>query len=131
MALDFEKEMTVTEAAIDRNGHVNNVCYVEWMQDVAIAHSRSWGIDDWMTEQNATWFARRHEIIYVRPVFLAEVLTLKTQIETDQKVRSVRRYQFVRGEELVAEGTTDWVFVDRTTGKPKRIPRELAELVSR
>ena len=32
-------ELVVPDTAIDANGHVNNVQYVQWMQDAAIAHS--------------------------------------------------------------------------------------------
>ena len=43
-------EIVVPESAIDRNGHVNNVRYVQWMQDAAEAHSASLG---WPTERYA------------------------------------------------------------------------------
>ena len=37
----YSKTITVLKEVIDGNGHVNNVVYVQWMQDAAIAHSAS------------------------------------------------------------------------------------------
>jgi len=34
----YSKIITIPEAAIDENGHVNNVVYVQWMQDIAVEH---------------------------------------------------------------------------------------------
>ena len=39
----FSHTFPVTADMIDRQNHVNNVVYVQWMQDVAIAHSRACG----------------------------------------------------------------------------------------
>jgi acyl-CoA thioester hydrolase len=35
----YHHEFTVNEGILDENGHVNNIVYVQWMQDVAIPHS--------------------------------------------------------------------------------------------
>ncbi len=35
----YHHEFTVNEGILDENGHVNNIVYVQWMQDVAILHS--------------------------------------------------------------------------------------------
>ena len=39
----YRHEFTVPESAVDQNGHVNNVVYVQWMQDVAVLHSDAVG----------------------------------------------------------------------------------------
>jgi len=36
----FDLPITVGEGDIDSLGHVNNVVYVRWVQDVAVAHWR-------------------------------------------------------------------------------------------
>ncbi|MBE9064890.1 acyl-ACP thioesterase domain-containing protein [cf. Phormidesmis sp. LEGE 11477] len=35
----YRQNITVPPEAIDENGHLNNVTYVQWMQDIAIAHA--------------------------------------------------------------------------------------------
>ncbi len=37
----FEIDIQVTPADIDRLGHVNNVVYLRWVQDAAVAHWRA------------------------------------------------------------------------------------------
>ena len=39
----FRLEIVVPESTIDANGHVNNVHYVQWMQNAAEAHSAALG----------------------------------------------------------------------------------------
>ena len=38
--MKFSHSFTVEATDIDEQGHVNNVAYVRWMQDVAVAHRR-------------------------------------------------------------------------------------------
>jgi acyl-CoA thioester hydrolase len=39
----YTKSFTIPESTIDKNRHVNNVAYVQWMQDIAIEHYSSIG----------------------------------------------------------------------------------------
>ncbi len=57
-------------------------------------------------------------------------MAVLTWVTNFRKVRSVRKYKFVRTTDnaVIAEGETDWVFVDATTGRPKSIPKEVSSL---
>lgn len=123
----FTHELTVPPEVIDDNGHVNNVAYVQWMQDVAIRHFTALGGAALMERLGAAWVARSHHVEYLRPAFAGELLTVTTWIAGMERVRSLRRYEFARGGQLLAHGATDWVFVDAATGRPKRIPEEMKE----
>ncbi|MEM9478203.1 MAG: thioesterase family protein [Verrucomicrobiota bacterium] len=122
--------LTVDESAIDTNGHVNNVAYVQWMQEVAIAHYESLGWAEETRDQKATWVARSHHIEYKRPAFAGDALSIRTWIATMERATSTRRYEIHRDDELIAEGKTVWVFIDTTTGRPKRIPEAMKALVN-
>ena len=39
----YTKTIVIPQTSIDENGHVNNVAYVQWMQDVAVEHYASMG----------------------------------------------------------------------------------------
>jgi YbgC/YbaW family acyl-CoA thioester hydrolase len=52
------------------------------------------------------------------------VLAVRTWIADFRRVRSLREYSVQAGDRVVAEASTDWVFVDRTTNRPRRIPDE-------
>jgi acyl-CoA thioester hydrolase len=60
---------------------------------------------------------------------------VRTWVTNFRKVRSLRRYRFLRvsDQALLAKGETDWVFVDAASGRPRPIPEEVVacfELVS-
>lgn len=120
--------LVVGRKALDLNGHVNNVQYVQWMQDAAVEHSDRVGCTRLTREAGAMWVARSHTIEYLRPAFQGERITVLTWISNWRKVRSLRKYRFVREADgaLLARGETDWVFVDATSGRPRNIPDEVA-----
>jgi acyl-CoA thioester hydrolase len=123
----YQHEVRVTPEMVDRNGHVNNVAYVQWMQDAAVAHARAAGCTQASRELGATWVVRTHQIEYLRPVFAGDSITVLTWVANFRKVRSLRRYKLVRtgDQAVVAEAETDWVFVDASTGRPRPIPEEV------
>jgi len=73
---------------------------------------------------------RSHRVEYFLPAYEGEEVEVRTWVENIQRVRSLRKYEFVRkadGKTLV-KGETDWVFVDVKSGRPLAIPREVAEV---
>lgn len=124
----FSKQFDVPTAAIDRQGHVSNLAYVGWMQDVAIEHSAAAG---WPMERylglGAGWVVRSHFIEYLRPAFAGERLGIHTWVPRFDQRRTPRRYLFVREEDrrILARAETQWVFVDLTTGRRRPLPEEL------
>jgi len=125
----FIHEVNADESTIDANGHVNNVVFVQWMQDVAIKHWESRGGIDLQQQEQATWVARSHHIEYLSPAQLGDRVTIRTWVANVRRVRSVRRYEFLRAndQQLLAKGETDWVFVDISSGRPKSIPAEFMQ----
>lgn len=126
------KTFFIPQSAIDENGHVNNVAYVQWMQDIAIEHYSSIG---GVVAQgpNATWVVREHRIEYFLPAFVGEEIEIRTWVENIRRVRSLRKYEFIRksDEKTLVRGETDWVFVDAATGRPLAIPIEVSQVFTR
>ena len=122
--------VTVPAAAIDANGHANNIEYVRWFQEAAIAHADATGCTAATIALGASWVIRSHQITYLRPAFAGDSLEVKTWVATFEKVSSIRRYELLRttDDAVLAEGETNWVFVDAATGRPRRIPAEIASL---
>ncbi len=122
----YRIEIKVPPEVVDGNGHVNNVAYVQWMQDVAIGHAEVSGCTAVTRALGATWVARTHRIEYLRPAFGGDTITVTTWVCDFRKVRSLRRYKFVRAADstILAEAETDWVFVD-SRGRPASIPEEV------
>ncbi|MBD0334323.1 MAG: acyl-CoA thioesterase [Cyanobacteria bacterium Co-bin13] len=124
MAPIYQYEFVVPSEVIDENNHINNVAYVQWMQDVAIAHSNHVGGTQATQQVGATWVARSHQIEYLRPGFAGDRLRILTWIADFRKARSRRKYKFLRLEDdtVLATGETDWVFIDIKTGRPRSVP---------
>ena len=126
----YSKTITVTKDFIDENGHVNNVMYVQWMQDAAVRHYEAMGGRVPTQSIGATWVVRSHTVEYLRPAFAGERIRVLTWVVNMRRVRSLRRYRFERfsdGETLV-RGETDWVFIDVATSRPRAVPPEITEL---
>jgi acyl-CoA thioester hydrolase len=130
MSTFYEHHHTVTNAEIDEQGHANNVVYVAWMQDAALAHSAALG---WTAERyqrlGAGWVARSHTIEYLRPAFLGDRIVVQTQVADMKKVTSTRIYRIIRPADgqLLAKAETHWAFISYATGKPTRIPAEITK----
>jgi acyl-CoA thioester hydrolase len=118
----------VTPEAIDDNGHVGNLEYLRWMQEVAIEHSaaQGWPMERYFREQ-VGWVVRSHYIEYLRPAFAGDHLSLHTWLTSMDRSRSVRRYLLHRKGDrgLVAKAETLWAFVDFRTGRVRHIPDDV------
>ena len=128
----FSKTITIPASAIDENGHVNNVAYVQWMQDIAVEHySAIGGVE--AQGNDSTWVVREHKIEYLLPAFLDEQIEIKTWVENIRRVRSLRKYEFVRKSDgkILVKGETDWVFVDVKTGIPRAGPEGVENIFKR
>jgi acyl-CoA thioester hydrolase len=126
----YRYEFTVPESAVDMNGHVNNVVYVQWMQDVAVMHSEAVGGTLAMHAAEGTWVVHSHKIEYRSPAFVGEEVVAHTWVVNFRRVRSIRRHKFFRKSDnrILAMGETEWVFVDGKSGRPKMIPDEIMHL---
>jgi len=126
----YIRSFTIPTAAIDENGHVNNVAYVQWMQDIAIEHYEAIGGLNPMREAGAMWVIREHRIEYLLPAFAGEEIEIKTWVENVRRVRSLRKYEFIRKSDgrVLVRGETDWVFVDAKTGTLRAIPEEVSRV---
>lgn len=127
----YSKAMKIPRDAIDENGHVNNVVYVQWMQDIAVEHYASIGGVEAQGPE-ATWVVREHRVEYLLPAFEGEEIEVRTWVEDVRRVRSLRKYEFVRRSDgkVLVKGETDWVFVDVKTGYPRAVPKEVVETFS-
>jgi acyl-CoA thioester hydrolase len=126
----FSKRFAVPPKAIDVQGHVNNLAYVGWMQDVAIEHSVAvgWPMRRYL-ELGAGWVVRSHFIEYLRPAFAGERLGAHTWVPRFDQRSTPRRYLFLREDDgtVLARAETIWVFVDLASGRRRPIPSELLE----
>lgn len=70
---------------------------------------------------------RSHFIEYLQPCRAGEPIALLTWVADFRKIRSRRKYRFVRASDgtVLAKAETDWVFLDFHRGRPIAIPPEV------
>ena len=124
--MKFSHSFTVSAAEIDAQNHVNNVAYVKWIQDVAVAHW-TYVTNEEMRER-LTWIVTRHEIDYKKPAFENEEIEVTTWVGEPTRVSWERFTEIRRGEDLLVKARSVWCLIDRETLKPTRITAELKNL---
>lgn len=119
--------LVVADDDIDEFGHASNIAYVRWIQDVALSHSITVGLDfEAYRRLGGAFFVRRHEVDYLRPVFRGDRLEVRTSIGSAMAAKCTRLTEIVReGGTVVARATTTWGYVAIATGRPVRIPGEV------
>jgi len=113
----FELPISVQAADIDQLGHVNNVTYLRWVQDAAVAH---WQAAAPAADQAVlAWVVVRHEIDYKRPAFLHDKIVARTWVGTAKRHRFERHTELLRGADrkILARARTIWCPIDKQTGK--------------
>jgi acyl-CoA thioester hydrolase len=117
----FDHPILAGEIDVDANGHVNNVVYLRWVQEAAVAHWTSVAAVE--VRADVSWVVVRHEIDYKRPAFPGDALVARTWVDRITVATTERRCEILRGAdgELLAKSLTVWCAIDPRTGKPRRI----------
>ncbi|MDM1760470.1 thioesterase family protein [Acinetobacter sp. 251-1] len=120
----FDLKLTVQPEHIDILGHVNNVVYVAWMQEVATAHIEALGlgVKDYLELKHAM-VAVEHHVQYRKAALEGDDIILRTWLNDINALFSFRQYAFFRAADhaLLFTGTTKWACVEIATGRPKRL----------
>ncbi|MFB6226944.1 MAG: thioesterase family protein [bacterium] len=109
-------------------GRLSLAGYIRLFQRAATEHSDTLGYtSNWYRNNGTAWMARRHRISVENPVRPEESVIVETEVEDFKRIRSLRCYT-IRVEStntLAAEGYTEWVYLDRNSHKPNRIPEAM------
>jgi acyl-CoA thioester hydrolase len=117
--------VAVEPGDIDVLGHVNNVTYLRWVQDVAVAHWTAFAPAADM--EKLVWVVVRHEIDYKQPARLGDQIVARTWVGHATRVRFERHTELLRASDrtLLAKALTLWCPLDRSTGKPASVSAEV------
>ena len=131
--LVFTVRWPVRGYELDSRGHVNNVVYLSWAEEVATAHAEAAGYGrDWSASRGGGWVIRHTDITYHQPAVYGDEVELTVKVELVKGARGVRRTTIRRVADglLLAEVLTEWVWVRLRDGRPTAAPRELVELAA-
>ena len=128
MPLIHKRTFRVRSYECDAYGHVNNANYLRYMQEAALDASAAVGYDEARyNELGHVWLIRETNIEYLRPLRFGDSVEVTTWVADFRRVRSRRMYELhsVASGEMVAKASTDWVYIERATARPARVPDEM------
>ena len=128
MASNFEISITVTQDDLDELKHVNNVRYVQWIQDISKEH--------WMTVAPETmragviWVVMHHNINYKASAQLNDIIKANTYIDKSGGATCVRIVEMHNAKTniLLVRSSTKWCLLNETTLRPTRISESIKQL---
>lgn len=126
----FSITIRVEPEDIDMLGHVNNVVYLRWVQEAAIAHwSAIAPVDE---QEKLIWVIRRHEIDYKRPALLGDTVLVRTWIGNASRFAFDRHTEIVHALSLrpLAIVRTVLCPIDRKSGRPTDVSPAIRKLFS-
>jgi acyl-CoA thioester hydrolase len=121
----FEMALTAGPEHIDELGHVNNAVWVQWIQQVAVAHWDS--VADAAHKDAYYWVVVRHEIDYLRAAAEGARITARTWVGDEPKgARFDRLMEFTGADgKVCVRARTEWAIIDKALGRPIRVPAEV------
>jgi acyl-CoA thioester hydrolase len=124
----FETNYTVVTSNIDELNHVNNVVYLQWIQDIANLHwnELKQGVDT----AAYVWVVIRHEIDYLNQALLGDTLLAKTWVGKTAGLKSIRHVEFYRNNKLLVKAQTTFCLLHAKSFKPMRITDEILAMLA-
>lgn len=124
----FKLTIQVGEADIDDLNHVNNVVYLQWVQDVAAGHWNK--VASLALRDQCMWVVLRHEIDYSASAVAGDVVEAFTWVDMPKGPTQVRHVLIRRtsDEKMLAYAQSTWCLLEPATSKPKRIFQEILDV---
>lgn len=125
-AKSSEIEIEVRYAETDQMGVVHHANYLVWFELARTRLCAESGFSYAAIEEMGYWLMVTHsEVDYLRGARYGDSVRVRAWIErlTSRTLRFA--YQVLRGEEILAGGATDHVWVSRERRRPCRIPEPL------
>lgn len=122
----FTQRFPVDGGDIDELGHVNNIVYLRYAQEIAVAH--------WRARASAgmvgayVWVVMRHEVDYRAPLTLGDDVEARTWVDNAPQGAVWARFVEIRNagaEKLAAQIKSSWALLDAQTRRVRRVPQEI------
>jgi acyl-CoA thioester hydrolase len=119
---EHEIEIRVRYQETDGQGRVHHGNYLTWFELGRVELLRAVGHSYRELEEAGVFLVVAEvSVRYFLPAFFDDVLTLRTKAVRAKGARIEHRYEIIRGEEKLVEGTTTVACIDRH-GRVARLP---------
>jgi len=128
MTAVYSQIQKVVPEDLDELRHVNNIRYLQWIQDLSRKHWEA--VVDPALRSSLVWVVRSHHITYHRAAILGDSIHMATHVERFQGPISERAVEMTlakTGEPLVS-AQTQWCLLDAGSLRPKRVPEAIIKL---
>lgn len=119
--IPYELDINIEASDIDMLGHVNNVVYVRYVQEAAVAHWNAAASEE--DKKNYFWVVTRHEIDYIRPAFQKDSVLARTWVGKEEDGLFERHTELLRKADLklLARARTVWCPINPETMRPTKV----------
>ncbi len=126
----YEIMVRVRPEDIDELGHVNNVHYLRWVQDAAVAHWRALAPKE--DQERLLWVVLRHEIDYRHAARLGDEIVARTWVGGSTRISFERLTEIRRADDgqVLARARTLWCPIDAQTHRPVKVSPRVREIFS-
>jgi acyl-CoA thioester hydrolase len=124
----FTQRFAVDPADIDELGHVNNIVYLRYAQEIATAHWRARAGPENVSVY--VWVVTRHEVDYRASLMLGDEVEVRTWVDDAPRGPSWARFVDVcklGAAKPAAQIKSDWCMLDAQTRRLRRVPQEIAQ----
>ncbi|GMN09083.1 thioesterase family protein [Croceitalea sp. MTPC9] len=117
----------VVQSDLDDLDHVNNVIYVNWIQEISKKHWQEASKD---LSLECIWVVRRHDITYYNAAKLDDEVLVTTTIKDTKGPISYRQVEIKNNKtgKLFVKSVTEWCLLNSKTLKPMRISDKIKNL---
>jgi acyl-CoA thioester hydrolase len=128
----FSTDVRVRFAETDAQGVAHNSVYLVWFEIARIAYLEEYaGGYPALREAGLESFVLESHVRYRRPSQFDDRLRIHARVGELQGARFRFDYEVTRHRDLIADGWTAHACVDAKSLRPTRIPRALAEAITR
>lgn len=124
----FTQCFPVDAADIDELGHVNNIVYLRYAQDIAIAHWRARASEEMVA--GFVWVVMRHEVDYRAQLQLGDEVEVRTWVDDAPRGPAWARFVDIYklgADKPAAQIKSNWCMLDAQTRRIKRVPMDLVQ----
>ena len=130
----FESELIVRPDNIDMNNHVHNSRYFDYILAARYDQMKrcyKMPMNEFV-ELGLTWVVKTCFIEYKRPLFLGDVIVVRTWIEEMFKTGVKVGFEIYRKEtnKLASNGLIEYAMIDAATGRSRELPAVALERYS-
>ena len=127
--VSYQDTFKVEENALDALNHVNNVVYLQWVNDISEKH---WNLlAGQEIKEKYFWVVLRHELDYMNQAFLGDEITVLTWVGESSGVKSIRNVHVYKGETILLKARSTWCLLEVKTLRPTRIKEDILSLLKK